>query len=558
MDKAQMHIPHPANTETTSQKPIVWCIGGSDSGGGAGIQADLLTVSDLAVHGCTVITAVTAQNSVAVTEVFALPAGMLCSQLDALWQDLPPAAIKIGLLADDSQIETLALWLAKNQPQCPVIWDPVLVASTGRCLSDISWQACLALLQQVQLLTPNLPELAYFAQKNQQASAADTDEGKAQLQALRAIYQGAIVLKGGHAAPDKDQSIVDLFVPASEQGAAFEGTAVEGSAVKSWVKLHSDRLNNPHQHGTGCTLASAIAALWAQDYDLPDAIVLGRAYLQQSLRAGYATGKGAGSLGRLGWPLQQQDFPALYTAPVHSVTAIAANYTTVLPLVKTPIFPRLSQSIGLYPVLDDISWLKRLLPLGLHTVQLRLKNKTEQELRAQISAAVAFCRDYHIQLFINDHWQLAIEYQAYGVHLGQEDLQQADLAAIAAAGLRLGISTHGYAELATVLPLRPSYIALGHIFPTKTKAMPSKPQGLKRLADYVWLCDDIPTVAIGGITQQNINAVLQTGVRGVAVVSAITAAPQPEQALKQLISSCQSLYQPAQKIAVKGAYDVLC
>jgi len=452
----------------------------------------------------------------------------------------------------------LALWLAKHQPQCPVIWDPVLVASTGRCLSDISWQACLALLQQVQLLTPNLPELAYFAQKNQQASAADTDEGKAQLQALRAIYLGAILLKGGHAAPDKDQSIVDLFVPASEQGAAFEGTAVEGSAVKSWVKLHSDRLNNPHQHGTGCTLASAIAALWAQDYDLPDAIVLGRAYLQQSLRAGYATGKGAGSLGRLGWPLQQQDFPALYTAPVHSVTATAANYTTVLPLVKTPIFPRLSQSIGLYPVLDDISWLKRLLPLGLHTVQLRLKNKTEQELKAQISAAVEFCRDYQIQLFINDHWQLAIEYQAYGVHLGQEDLQQADLAAIAAAGLRLGVSTHGYAELATVLPLRPSYIALGHIFPTQTKDMPSKPQGLKRLADYVWLCDDIPTVAIGGITQQNINAVLQTGVRGVAVVSAITAAPQPEQALKQLISSCQSLYQPTQKMVVKGAYDVLC
>ncbi len=536
-----------------SDKAIVWCIGGSDSGGGAGIQADLLTVSDLAGHGCTVITAVTAQNSVAVADVFALSAEVLCSQLDALWQDLPPAAIKIGLLADDQQIEALALWLAKHQPQCPVIWDPVLVASTGRCLSDISWQACLALLQQVQLLTPNLPELAYFAQKNQQASAADTDEAKAQLLALRAIYQGAILLKGGHAAPDKDQSIVDLFVPASEQGAAFEG-----SAVGSGIKLQSDRLDNPHQHGTGCTLASAIAALWAQNYDLADAVVLGRAYLQQSLRGGYATGRGAGSLARLGWPVQQQDFPALYTAPVHPVTETAAKYPTVLPQAKTPIFPRLSQSIGLYPVLDDISWLKRLLPLGLHTVQLRLKNKTEQELRAQISAAVEFCRDYQIQLFINDHWQLAIEYQAYGVHLGQEDLQQADLSAIAAAGLRLGISTHGYAELATVLPLRPSYIALGHIFPTQTKAMPSKPQGLKRLADYVWLCDDIPTVAIGGITQQNINAVLQTGVRGVAVVSAITAAPRPEQALKQLISSCQSLYQPTQKMVAIGAYDVLC
>lgn len=521
-----------------SNKVIVWCIGGSDSGGGAGIQADLLTVTDLTGHGCTVITAVTAQNSVAVTDVFALSAGVLCSQLHALWQDLPPAAIKIGMLADDAQLEALALWLATHQPQCPVIWDPVLVASTGRCLSDISAQACLALLKQVQLFTPNLPELAYFARRNQQASATDTEEANAQLKALREIYQGAILLKGGHSAANEYNKIIDLFVPATEQDKAVQGA----------VKLYSDRLDNPHQHGTGCTLASAIAALWAQNYDLTDAIVLGRAYLQQSLRAGYTTGQGAGSLARLGWPLHQQDFPAIYTAPVTTTPGTTTNATTVLPQSKTHPFARLSQSIGLYPVLDDISWLKRLLPLGLQTVQLRLKNRTEQELRAQISAAVAFCRDYQIQLFINDHWQLAIEYQAYGVHLGQEDLQQADLAAIAGAGLRLGVSTHGYAELAAVLPLKPSYIALGHIFPTQTKQMPSKPQGLKRLADYVWLCDDIPTVAIGGITEHNISAVLQTGVRGVAVVSAITQAAQPELALKQLQSYCQNLYQPVSEI----------
>ncbi len=521
-------------------KALIWCIGGSDSGGGAGIQADLLTVADLGGHACTVITAVTAQNSVAVADVFALPACVLGNQLDALWQDLPPAAIKIGLLANDEQIKALALWLEKHQPQCPVIWDPVLVASTGRCLSDISWHACLALLAQVQLLTPNLPELAYFAQKNQQASAVDTEEASAQLLALQGIYQGAILLKGGHARLNNSNKKVDLLVATAQSNA---------------LQLHCDRLDNPHQHGTGCSLASAIATLWGQAYDLADAVVLSRAYLQQSLRAGYATGQGAGALGRLGWPLQQQDFPALFTVPAHTTeTALPEPDSQLKPVV----FPRLIQSIGLYPVLDDISWLKRLLPLGLHTVQLRLKNKTDSELRAQISAAVEFCRDYQIQLFINDHWQLAIEYQAYGVHLGQEDLQHADLTQIASAGLRLGISTHGYAELATILPLRPSYIALGHIFPTKTKKMPSKPQGLKRLADYVWLCEDIPTVAIGGIHQQNIAQVLQTGVRGVAVVSAITQATQPELALKQLISSCQSLHQPQKNGRVAGVYDVLC
>ncbi|WP_333798034.1 thiamine phosphate synthase [Rheinheimera sp.] len=526
-----------------SNKVIVWCIGGSDSGGGAGIQADLLTVTDLTGHGCTVITAVTAQNSVAVTDVFALSAEVLCSQLHALWQDLPPAAIKIGMLADDAQLEALALWLATHQPQCPVIWDPVLIASTGRCLSDISRQACLALLQQVQLLTPNLPELAYFAKVQQQANSADCEEASAQLLVLRTFYQGAILLKAGHAAPNENNNIVDLFVPSTAQS-----PVAQSPAEQSTIKLYSNRLNSPHQHGTGCTLASAIAALWAQNYDLIDAIVLGRAYLQQSLRAGYATGQGAGTLARLGWPLQQQDFPALYPAPVKATKGATAPVSLALLQSSAPIFPRLSQCIGLYPVLDDISWLKRLLPLGLHIVQLRLKNKTEQELRAQISAAVEFCRDYQIQLFINDHWQLAIEYQAYGVHLGQEDLQEADLAAIAGAGLRLGVSTHGYAELAAVLPLKPSYIALGHIFPTQTKQMPSQPQGLKRLADYVWLCDEIPTVAIGGIAEHNISAVLQTGVRGVAVVSAITKAAQPEQALKQLQSYCQTLYPPFSEV----------
>ena len=146
---------------------------------------------------------------------------------------------------------------------------------------------------------------------------------------------------------------------------------------------------------------------------------------------------------------------------------------------------------------------------------------------------------FSTQLFINDHWQLALEHNAYGVHLGQDDLEMADLAAIAKAGLRLGISTHGYAELCRVLPLKPSYIALGHIFPTRTKAMPSQPQGTQRLADYQRLCGEIPTVAIGGIALHNIDSVVATGVSSVAVVTAITEStdvPQAVEALKGRIA----------------------
>src|SRR5690606_30744562 len=126
--------------------------------------------------------------------------------------------------------------------------------------------------------------------------------------------------------------------------------------------------------------------------------------------------------------------------------------------------------------------------------------------------------------------------------LGQEDLTTADLPAIAAAGLRLGISTHSYVELLRARQLQPSYIALGHIFATQTKQMPSQPQGLTRLKRYVDLCSDTPTVAIGGITAERLDAVLRCGVSGVAVVSAVTAQAEPEQAFSRFKHQVEQHY----------------
>ena len=133
---------------------------------------------------------------------------------------------------------------------------------------------------------------------------------------------------------------------------------------------------------------------------------------------------------------------------------------------------------------------------------------------------------------MNDYWQLAIDNHAYGVHLGQEDLETADLTAIQQAGLRLGLSTHGYYEILRAAEFAPSYIALGHIFPTTTKDMPSKPQGLNRLALYQKLIGDaFPTVAIGGIDLSRAERVWRTGVSSVAVVRAVTQADDPAKAI---------------------------
>ncbi|NCH90008.1 thiamine phosphate synthase [Cronobacter dublinensis] len=200
-----------------------------------------------------------------------------------------------------------------------------------------------------------------------------------------------------------------------------------------------------------------------------------------------------------------------------------------------PLFAPVPRRLGLYPVVDSVEWIARLLEAGVRTLQLRIKDKTDADVEADVRAAIDLGKRYHARLFINDYWRLAIKHQAYGVHLGQEDLQTADLNAIRAAGLRLGVSTHDDMEIDVALAVRPSYIALGHVFPTQTKQMPSAPQGLAQLAAHVQRLGDYPTVAIGGISLARAPAVLETGVGSIAVVSAITQATDWRAATQQLL-----------------------
>lgn len=198
-------------------------------------------------------------------------------------------------------------------------------------------------------------------------------------------------------------------------------------------------------------------------------------------------------------------------------------------------FAATEHRLGLYPVVDSLLWITRLLASGVTTIQLRIKTLDEMQGEQDIAAAIALGKRYNARLFINDYWRLAIKHGAYGVHLGQEDLEVADLVAIQQAGLRLGVSTHDEQELARARELRPSYIALGHIFPTQTKQMPSSPQGLVALTRQVMKTPDYPTVAIGGINLERVPQVVASGVGSVAVVSAITQAADWQHATAQLL-----------------------
>jgi thiamine-phosphate pyrophosphorylase len=181
-----------------------------------------------------------------------------------------------------------------------------------------------------------------------------------------------------------------------------------------------------------------------------------------------------------------------------------------------------------YPVVDSAAWVQRLLPLGVRLVQLRIKDAPEARLRTDIRAALAACRAHAAQLVVNDHWQLALEAGADFVHLGQEDLDAADLPALRRAGVRIGLSTHDAAELERALALAPDYIALGPVYPTTLKRMPWSPQGLPRLGEWKRKIGALPLVAIGGITLERAAGCLDAGADAVAMVSDITRHTDPD------------------------------
>ena len=211
----------------------------------------------------------------------------------------------------------------------------------------------------------------------------------------------------------------------------------------------------------------------------------------------------------------------------------------IAPSPRANAFPTCPHTLGLYAVLPDAQWVGRMARAGVPTVQLRFKSDDASAIRQEVRAAVQAVQGTEALLFINDHWQIAIDEGAYGVHLGQEDLDDAPIEQIRAAGLRLGLSTHGYAEMLRADAVSPSYIALGAVFPTTLKRMQTAPQGTGRLNAYAKLMQHSPLVAIGGIDEVSIPVVMQSGVGSIAVVRAITGAAQPEVAantLKILIS----------------------
>lgn len=455
--------------------PIVWSISGHDSGGGAGLSADQRAADAAEVHLCPIVAALTAQSSVAVDSVHPVPPEQLHAQLEALAHDLPPRAIKTGLLGSVANVRMVAQWVDRLRQRGPLslVVDPVLRASTGESFADVALVEAYRreLLPRATVVTPNRREAAVLLLRHDRDV---TDQARA----LQALGTQAVCITGGDA---DDPTARDRWHSVHASG---------------WLALPRRAATNTH--GTGCTFATALAAALARGFVPADAAVIAKMLTTSGLQANAPNpGRGAGPVRpRHGFITDRSLLPTLDDG----------EWPTVAPRGAPPVQ-------GLYAITDHAAQLASLVEQGVRTVQLRLK-RAEAEPEAawqarlldEITRSRAAALAHGATLIVNDHWQQAAALGVDFVHLGQEDLlalsdeDREQLHRARRAGLRLGLSSHSLWELARAAAWQPDYIACGPVWPTLTKAMPWQPQGLHNLAWWAAM-SPAPVVAIGGILE---------------------------------------------------------
>lgn len=509
-----------ADARASGRPPIVWCIAGHDSGGGAGLAADQRACDALGVHACLVLAAITAQSSVAVSHVAPLAPELVEEQMLALEHDMPPAALKIGLLGSVALVELAARWIdrLRERAPLPVVFDPVLAASTGAAFAGEEITAAMVrhIVPRATLVTPNGREAEALLRAASAWHGTSVELGRAAVDAgpthtgstphaecsprhasgiaawptmardFRRLGAQAACITGGDAA--------------SAQGRALDW--LSSQEAEGWLSL--PRQPTPHTHGTGCTFASAAAAALALGFVPADAVVLAKMCTASALQNARAAGRGAG--------------------PVHAAGGFAAH-ARFLPLMswsEQPEFPcdtaadacvspDIALPCGLYAIVDSSDLVAQVLEADVRIVQLRIKAPGRRDgawlehLDRSIREALARCEAQDAVLVVNDHIESALGLHAQGrrlaLHLGQEDLlalSDAERRALVHAGIALGVSSHSLWELCRARSMSPCYVACGPVWPTTTKLMPWHAQQPHNLA---WWCAMAgrPVVAIGGI-----------------------------------------------------------
>merc|ERR1740139_1370701 len=541
---------------------IVYTIAGSDSGGGAGIQADLQAFRSLETHGCSAITCLTAQNSRGVNSVHFPPSEFLKEQLETLWEDLPARGIKIGMLGNAENARVVGAFLRKKKGAW-IVLDPVMISTSGAKL--ISKEAKEAMIEEVfphvDVLTPNKFEAEDLLGVKLK-SWEDVEEG-----ARKILEMGvkSVIVKGGHYdfSQQTEQckndhrdlhSVVgyaqDYFISKEQNQENNFCDSTRG------VWLRSPRYDTTHTHGTGCTLSASMAACLAlgdqkreeqtgsgaeKAIGMLDACCLAKAYVTMGVARGVPLGSGPGPVVHTHFPNTSEHFPSITLDPNQPSSTLAFS-----PMNADTISSSNAPTLGkILPLVDDISSLQTLASLNSITdIQLRIKDPTLQnhQILSYVQKCNAICSSNGVRLWINDYWQQALEAKCYGVHLGQEDLLRCfldgGLALLQENHIALGLSTHSFAELSVALGLNPSYVSLGPIFQTKSKMVAFEPQGCQTIKRWRALIPkDIPLVVIGGIDDANkARQVREAGADTVALIGALKNDSSPGKIVDEFIS----------------------
>jgi hydroxymethylpyrimidine kinase / phosphomethylpyrimidine kinase / thiamine-phosphate diphosphorylase len=443
---------------------------------------------DLDVVGCSIVTTVTAQSPAKFCSSSPVSISIFKKQFEALANSKQPQVIKIGMIGNIDVLQELATQIRQNpNKDCKIIVDPVLAASASREEIDSVFVKSFIdkIIPLADLITPNSMEATLLSG----IQICNLETQKKAADKILLLGAKAVVVKGGHIEGEKS---IDYFTDGKRE-----------------IYLSSKKLNI-NVHGTGCAFATAIAAGLSKGHDLPNSVVIGKSYINCAI---------------MGSRIAEQDVSVI----VHEKFEMMAEYLPEVYFSKeyynsqarVKVSPSCGNSLGLYAIVETSLELERLAKKGVTTFQFRNKNISESLHLNEIRASIEIANKYGVRLFVNDHWQVAIKEKAYGVHLGQEDLDElaeSELAEIKTAGLRLGISTHDYLEAARAHSLSPSYIALGPIKETTCKSMRFGPQGMDKITEWSAMVTE-PIVAIGGLKVDMLDEIIGLGADGMAVLS---------------------------------------
>ena len=466
--------------------PVILTVAGSDPSGGAGIQADLMTIGAAGGYGATAVAALTVQNSRGLLSVRPVDPELVREQMEAILLDMPVAAVKTGMLARADVVETVAAVLGRFRP-AHVVVDPVMGATRGGTPIDPEAVRAIKsrLLPLATLLTPNVPEAERLTALPVRTVQEAGNAGHALLEA----GAGAVLVKGGHLPESPGTDVL-----------------VTGDGVHTFPGLWQDQ---PNSHGTGCVLSSAIATFLGLGDDVHTAILRGRAFLAQALRHGRAPGTGPGSVNPL--------FRMTRTGRIGKVHVITDE---ILQSGFRHADLALLAARG-----------------GADTVQYREKRPIPGEVCNMALAGIRkILADFGTGLIVDDRVLEARDSGALGVHLGRNDMPAAEARELLGPEAIIGVTANSLEEAIAASRGPVDYLGVGPVFATLSKENRAPVlglDGLGRIVDAVAL----PVVAIGGIDAGNAAAVIGQGAYGVAVLSAVACAEDPEAATRKIVEA---------------------